>query len=65
MHNSLYERGDLVEIDFGYQAKSVGIVTGRAQTDLMRRFGGRMWVLVDGEELPVPRDQIALLRRAE
>jgi len=74
MENESLQRGDLVEVDFGYQTKSVGIVTGR-------RFppgwpptwrGGRhhwhdtrMWVLVDGEELPVPLEQLTLLRRAK
>ncbi len=63
MHNSFFQRGDLVEIDFGYEGKSVGIVTGRPVSDHWRNT--RMWVLVDGVELPVPREQMVLLGRAE
>ena len=63
MKNDFFRRGDLVEIDFGYQAKSVGVVTGRPEADHWRDT--RMWVLVDGDELPVPREQIILLRRAK
>ena len=62
MKNDFFQRGDLVEIDFGYHAKAVGGVTGRPEADHWRYT--RMWVLVDGDELPVPREQIILLRRA-
>ena len=62
MKNDFFQRGDLVEIDFGYQAKSVGVVTGRPEADHWHNT--RLWVLVDGDELPVPLEQITLLRRA-
>ena len=63
MHNSFFQRGDLVEIDFGYEGKSVGIVVDRPSLAFWRNT--RLWVLVDGDKLPIPREQIILLRRAE
>ena len=49
MHNSFFQRGDLVEIDFGYEGKSIGIVVERPSLAFWQNT--RMWVLVDGDKL--------------
>ncbi len=59
-----FHRGDLVEVDYGYGGKSVGI--------FMRYYGphnghwaSRAWVFVDGDDLPIPTTQITLVRAAD
>ena len=59
--NKYFNRGDLVEIDYGYSCRSVGV--------FMQYYGphnghwaSRAWIFTDGESLPIPVDQIRLLR---
>lgn len=58
-----FDIGDLVEIDFGYNHRSVGLfVKYHGPHDA--GWESRGIVMIDGEHLPIPIDQIGLIRKA-
>ena len=55
--------GDLVEVDYGYGGKSVGIFMRYCGPHHDHR-ASRAWVFVDGDTYPTPTDQLTLIRAA-